>query len=193
LPLIDLERVEVIKGPQNAFFGRNTFAGAVNYLPARPGDEFSGKGSVSFSPSDQDSYNVTAAAGAPISDTVGVRLAVMQERVGADWNYDNGDPAGEENTTAITAVTTWEPTETSNFMASGFYVKSDDTRALQSQVGPFAPGTCNITFSGTFTTWPTAVRVGRSALTCRSTPEICCVASCRTGMTCRRICPLRAK
>ncbi|MEQ8508962.1 MAG: TonB-dependent receptor [Rhodospirillaceae bacterium] len=150
LPLIDLERVEVIKGPQNAFFGRNTFAGAVNYLPARPGDEFSGKGSVSFSPSDQDSYNVTAAAGAPISDTVGVRLAVMQERVGADWNYDNGDPAGEENTTAITAVTTWEPTETSSFMASGFYVKSDDTRALQSQVGPFAPGTCNITFSGTF-------------------------------------------
>ena len=33
LPLIDLERVEVLKGPQTAFFGRNTFAGAVNYIP----------------------------------------------------------------------------------------------------------------------------------------------------------------
>ncbi len=150
LPLIDLERVEVIKGPQNAFFGRNTFAGAINYLPAKPGDEFSGKGSVSFSPSDENSYNVTAAAGGPITETVGLRLAIMQERVGADFNYDNGDPAGQENTTAITAVTTWEPTETSNFMASGFYVRSDDTRALQSQVGPIAPGDCNITFTGTF-------------------------------------------
>ncbi len=43
LPLIDLERVEVIKGPQTAFFGRNTFAGAVNYLPAMPTDEVTGR------------------------------------------------------------------------------------------------------------------------------------------------------
>ena len=150
LPLIDLERVEVIKGPQNTTFGRNTFAGAVNYLPAKPGDEFSGKGSVSFSPSQESSYNVTAAAGGPITDTVGLRVAAMQERVGADWNYDNGDPAGQENTTAITAVSTWDATEALHLTASGFYVRSDDTRALQSQSAPVAAGSCNTTFSGTF-------------------------------------------
>lgn len=150
LPLIDLERVEVIKGPQNAFFGRNTFAGAINYLPAEPGDEFSGKGSITYSPSQESSYNLTAAAGGPITDTVGLRVAFMQERVGADWNYDNGDPAGQENTTAITAVTTWDATETATFKASGFYVRSDDTRALQSQSAPVLAGDCNRTFSGNF-------------------------------------------
>jgi iron complex outermembrane receptor protein len=36
MPLNDLERVEVIKGPQSAFFGRNTFAGAVNYITKTP-------------------------------------------------------------------------------------------------------------------------------------------------------------
>ncbi|WP_372758682.1 TonB-dependent receptor plug domain-containing protein, partial [Litorivivens sp.] len=36
LGMIDMERVEVIKGPQNALFGRNAFAGAVNYITAKP-------------------------------------------------------------------------------------------------------------------------------------------------------------
>ena len=40
LPITDVERVEVIKGPQTAYFGRNTFSGAVNYIPRLPGDEW---------------------------------------------------------------------------------------------------------------------------------------------------------
>lgn len=40
LGMIDMERVEVIKGPQNALFGRNAFAGAVNYITAKPKAEF---------------------------------------------------------------------------------------------------------------------------------------------------------
>ncbi|MFT7289229.1 MAG: iron complex outermembrane receptor protein [Halieaceae bacterium] len=36
----DVERVEVIKGPQNAYFGRNTFSGAVNFISREPGDEW---------------------------------------------------------------------------------------------------------------------------------------------------------
>lgn len=148
LPLMDLERVEIIKGPQTAFFGRNTFAGAVSYIPKEPGDEFSGKGSVSFSPSQQSSYNVTAAAGGPVSDAVGVRIAVSQDRKGADFEYDNGDPAGEENTTAISAVTTFQANEDFKLKASGFYVRSDDTRAQQSQHANVLAGDCNLQYSG---------------------------------------------
>ena len=148
LPLIDLERVEVIKGPQVTFYGRNTFAGAINYIPAEPGDEFSGKGSISWSPSDEDSYNITAAVGGPITDEIGVRVAFQQERVGADFNFDNGDPAGEENTTAVTLVTTYEPTESLKFKLSGFYVDSDDTRQLQGQSAPVAAGDCDRIFTG---------------------------------------------
>ena len=54
VPLGGLERVEVIKGPQTAYFGRNTFAGAINYIPKRAGDEWEGEISLSYSPTDAD-------------------------------------------------------------------------------------------------------------------------------------------
>ena len=149
LPLIDLERVEVLKGPQTAFFGRNTFAGAVNYIPASPGEEFEGKASLSYSPSDEASYNFTAAIGGPLSDKVGVRVALMQQKVGADYQFDNGDPIGEQNNTAITGLMTFEVSEALSFQVSGFYVDSDDTMQLQSQVGPVAAGSCNRSYTGT--------------------------------------------
>ncbi len=150
MPVFDVERVEVIKGPQNAFFGRNTFAGAVNFIPKEPGDEFEGKGSVDFSPSQQSSYNVTAAVGGPITENFGLRVAATHNRRGADFEYDNGDPAGEENTTAVSAVSTFQASEDFRIKASGFYVRSDDTRALVSQDAPVLAGTCNLTYSGNF-------------------------------------------
>ena len=148
LPLIDLERVEVLKGPQTAFFGRNTFAGAVNYIPATPGDEFSGKASLSYSGSDESSYNFTAAVGGPLGDRAGVRVALMQQRVGADYLFGNGDPLGEQNNTGVTGLLAFEVSETMNLQVSGFYVDADDTMALQSQDAPVAAGSCNQTYSG---------------------------------------------
>ena len=150
LPLMDLERIEILKGPQTAFFGRNTFAGAVNYIPATPGDEFSGKASVSYSASDESSHNFIGAIGGPISDKVGVRVALSQERVGADWAFDNGDPLNEENTTAVTGMLTFEASDALSFQVTGFYVDSDDTRILQSQPAHVAAGSCNRTYTGNF-------------------------------------------
>lgn len=150
LPLVDLERVEILKGPQTAFFGRNTFAGAVNYIPATAGDEFSGKVSLSYSASDESSHNFIAAAGGPISDKVGVRVALSQERVGADWAFDNGDPLNEENTTALTGTVTFKVSDALSLQVTGFIVDSDDTRILQSQAANVAAGTCNRTYTGNF-------------------------------------------
>ena len=150
LPLMDLQRVEVIKGPQTAFFGRNTFAGAVNYIPQLPGNELNGKVSLSYSGSDAHSYSAQAAIGGPITESIGLRAAVMSERVGADYQFGNGDPAGEDETAAATFVATWAPTDEFFLKASGFLVESEDTRQLASQVGPVPAGSCNRTYSGSY-------------------------------------------
>ncbi|WP_394730111.1 TonB-dependent receptor [Altererythrobacter sp. GH1-8] len=148
LPLFDLGRVEVIKGPQNAFFGRNTFSGAVNFISAEPGDDWSGKAMASYSPSHQDSHNLTFAVGGPVSDTVGIRVAGMTERVGGDWEYLNGDPYGQINTDALMASIVFRPNDALKIKANGFYVWSDDTIVQASQQGTTAPGDCNQTYSG---------------------------------------------
>ncbi len=45
---LDLERIEVVKGPQAAMYGRNSFSGAINYVTAKPTDVFKGKTEVTF-------------------------------------------------------------------------------------------------------------------------------------------------
>ena len=171
LPLMDLARIEVIKGPQTAFFGRNTFAGAVNFIPAEPGEVFSGKASATYSATDDASYNFTGAVGGPLSERVGLRIAGQIDRVGADWFYDNGDPAGEENTKAVTATLVVRPTDSLKLKANGFYVRSDDTRSLQSQSATTAPGRCNLTYSGNFRQVGTGAVVGSFSTNLANSPR----------------------
>src|SRR3546814_982982 len=46
--LVDIERVEVLRGPQGALFGKNTVAGAINLVTAKPGDDFSAYANVRY-------------------------------------------------------------------------------------------------------------------------------------------------
>ncbi len=152
IPLIDLERVEVLKGPQNAQFARNTFAGAVNYIPKEPGDEFEANASfeVNFGTGsdEQVGYSTVIAAGGPVTEKVGLRLAGQYERVGGDYEFLNGEPMGEEHNMALFGVATFEATDSLRFKASGFFVDAEDTTIAQSVRGEVAPGDCGIVFSG---------------------------------------------
>ena len=49
-PFLDLERVEVLRGPQSILFGKNSVAGALNMVTAKPTDEFEGRLSGKYSP-----------------------------------------------------------------------------------------------------------------------------------------------
>lgn len=71
--LIDLDRVEVLKGPQGTLYGRNATGGAINFITAKPSKEFQAQGSLSYG-----SFNAVhgeAAIGGPLSDSVRLRLS----------------------------------------------------------------------------------------------------------------------
>lgn len=59
LGMIDMERVEVIKGPQNALFGRNAFAGAVNYITAKPKAEYEAYVSVTVGGNEREDIKLS--------------------------------------------------------------------------------------------------------------------------------------
>ena len=72
---MDLERVEVLKGPQGILFGKNTVAGAINVISAKPTDEFEGMVEALYGTEYGDQqYNVVLSG--PFSETFAGRLAV---------------------------------------------------------------------------------------------------------------------
>jgi len=91
-PLFDLERVEVLRGPQGTLFGRNTPAGIVKFDTKKPSQDFDADLSLSYG--ELDSTAVQAAIGGGLSDTVSARVAVLYQSRG-DW-IDN-DFTGESD------------------------------------------------------------------------------------------------
>lgn len=73
LEMNDLERIEVVKGPQSALYGRNSFAGAINYITKRPSDVWTGDGELSVGT--QGLVKVIGGVSGPVADIVRVRLS----------------------------------------------------------------------------------------------------------------------
>lgn len=74
-PFFDVERVEVLRGPQGALFGRNTSAGAISVTTRRPTHTFEGSFSADYELV-RDSYTMQLAASGPVDDNLAVRFAV---------------------------------------------------------------------------------------------------------------------
>jgi len=110
--LADIERVEVLKGPQSAFFGRSTFSGAVNYVTKDPPREFAGR--VDASVATRGSYTINASLGGPLAgDTLRGRISFYNDREGGHWRNKAApyERLGKRRTTAIGAQLLWEPTD----------------------------------------------------------------------------------
>ena len=70
---LDIDRIEVLKGPQPVFFGQNATAGAISVLSKRPGEEW--EGYLEAEMSRFNARSLEAAAGGPVTDTFGIRVA----------------------------------------------------------------------------------------------------------------------
>ncbi len=76
-PIFDVDRVEVLRGPQGSLFGRNTPAGVVKFESVRPGKKAEGYGSLSYGTF--GTVNAEAAGNIPLGQNVAMRLSVLSQ------------------------------------------------------------------------------------------------------------------
>lgn len=113
LKVMDIERIEVVKGPQSALYGRVAFGGAVNYVSRAPSDEFE----ASFSADVGDYGQMEARVGVsfPVSDTLGLRInAVTAQHDGYYENEVSGEGIGGIDSTGGAAAAAFQPSDTFN-------------------------------------------------------------------------------
>ncbi|GAB3369207.1 TonB-dependent receptor [Spongiibacter taiwanensis] len=111
-PLLDIEGVEVLKGPQGLFFGRNATGGAINLRRHRPTELVEGE--VSFSYGRFERTEVSAVLSGPLTDTLQGRIAVQDSRSQQGWQISNtrpGDRLGKEDRQALRAMLTWQASD----------------------------------------------------------------------------------
>jgi iron complex outermembrane receptor protein len=112
MPLWDLDRVEVLRGPQGTLFGRNTPAGIVKFETKKPTDEFDAYVRLSYGTFGTIDFN--GAVGGPMSDTVLYRFSGLYQ-TRDDWvdNAHTGenDALGGYDTTAYRMQFLWEPSD----------------------------------------------------------------------------------
>ena len=111
--LVDLQRVEVLRGPQGTLFGKNTIAGAVKVETATslPGEELNGSLTMDYEPDQSTARGTAVIAGSP-TDSLGARLAVRyQESDGyVENNTFNRDEAQKEDTMMRLSLA-WDATD----------------------------------------------------------------------------------
>ncbi|MCP5181585.1 MAG: TonB-dependent receptor [Pseudomonadales bacterium] len=133
--LIDVERIEVLRGPQGTLFGRNTIGGAVNIVSRAPTDEFGG--SVSVAGGDDGYLELRGTINVPMGDRAAGRLsAFKRERDGyvKALQYDNLK-LGDDNIWGARASFRVDFTENLSLSLAGDYSNAEETPSAITPVG----------------------------------------------------------
>lgn len=109
--LLNIERVEVLKGPQGTLYGRNATGGAINIVTTKPGDELVGRVSLSYGRFDEvDAALYTAV---PVNDVISADVAFR--RINRDGYIDDlltGEKLGDRKSTNLRARLRLRPSDT---------------------------------------------------------------------------------
>ena len=121
----DVERIEVIKGPQNAYFGRNTFGGAVNFITRTPREELRVTGKAEYAT--YGSYDLGASVeGGLLPDLLTARLMFNAQRVGGQYDSGDGQKVGTQTTKSVSGTLYFTPGDRLKMRVRGSYTRNAD-------------------------------------------------------------------
>lgn len=128
--IASLERVEIIKGPQSALFGRATFAGAINYVTRKPTSEVEAE--FRATAAEHDEYELGGWISGPIiDDRLLYFVAARQWTYGGEWkNEFDGETIGAQETSSVAAKLLWNVTDDFEATLLASYAEDDDNHMV---------------------------------------------------------------
>jgi iron complex outermembrane recepter protein len=111
LQVFDIERVEVLRGPQGTLYGRNATGGLIHYITAKPTDQ--AEGYVDATYGEYNKFKLEGAVGGPLTETLGARLSMLHHEY--DGWVENTYPGGEDgnalDATSVRGQLLFKPTD----------------------------------------------------------------------------------
>ncbi len=139
--LFDLERVEVLKGPQGTLFGRNSTGGAVNFFSAKPTDEFAAN--LDVGGANYDNFTAEGYVNIPLSETMFSRFSMMVvDQSGGAFDHPVHGEIGDQEKFALRGQLLWDVSDklTAHLTVFG---GEDDSDGNQYQGIPTYGDDCN--------------------------------------------------
>jgi iron complex outermembrane receptor protein len=121
---LDVEQVEVLRGPQGSLYGKNTTAGAINITTNQPTFDFEGRAEVSFG--NLNLKQAKAAVSGPITDKIAARIAVATtSRRGTIFNVTSDRYINEQDNLGLRGIVLFQPNDDLSITLSGDYSKQN--------------------------------------------------------------------
>ncbi len=153
--LANIERVEVLRGPQGTLYGRNSIGGAINIITRKPGDEAGGR--VALTAGSRGRLNGDVYADMPLSDEFAMSFSLAYQRRDGLGDFllveDPGKEVGEMQDVSGRIAMRWKPTDKLSFLLTGdgndgenglrpYDTLIDELGAACRAANPMAPAAC---------------------------------------------------
>ena len=166
--MIDVQSVEVLRGPQGTLFGRNTIGGAVNITSIQPDDHFVAKGDIKYGIDDR--INVRGFVAGPLTETLSAKLGagLFSQDGYVDAPYQKGK-LGNQDTKTVRGALRWRPAPTVDLTLAADYMRDKSNGA------PVVVTGINQNEAGSMVTLNNAIAMG--TLTAPGNPAGCYTAA----------------
>ncbi len=140
----NIERVEVLKGPQGTLFGRNSSGGLVNVITREPGRQFEAK--VNVGVANYETYTAQAYVAGPVTDTLSADIALTMTDQQEGWGRDQvtGKDVRLGWDWGVRSKWVWLPDDSTRVTLAGEYAKSSDNFSTAFRLAPGSVSTGGI-------------------------------------------------